>query len=161
MKKGLVTTIVIAVVALGIFSWVKSTYNGMVEGEEKVKSAWSQVENVYQRRADLIPNLVATVKGYAEHERGTLESVISARARATQITVDPDKLTGDAIAQFQNRTDGQAHGHYQYFQPAVAAETACGPIPEHPQPRLIHLILHYGSHRAHDESQHHAGNQES
>ena len=81
MKKGLVTTIVIAVVALGIFSWVKSTYNGMVEGEEKVKSAWSQVENVYQRRADLIPNLVATVKGYAEHERGTLESVISARAR--------------------------------------------------------------------------------
>ena len=53
MKKGLVTTIVIAVVALGIFSWVKSTYNGMVEGEEKVKSAWSQVENVYQRRADL------------------------------------------------------------------------------------------------------------
>lgn len=75
MKKGLVTTIVIAVVALGIFSWVKSTYNGMVDGEEKVKSAWSQVENVYQRRADLIPNLVATVKGYAEHERGTLESV--------------------------------------------------------------------------------------
>ena len=102
MKKGLVTTIVIAVVALGIFSWVKSTYNGMVEGEEKVKSAWSQVENVYQRRADLIPNLVATVKGYAEHESGTLESVISARARATQITVDPDKLTGDAIAQFQS-----------------------------------------------------------
>ena len=102
MKKGLVTTIVIAVVALGIFSWVKSTYNGMVEGEEKVKSAWSQVENVYQRRADLIPNLVATVKGYAEHERGTLESVISARARATQITVDPDKPTGDAIAQFRS-----------------------------------------------------------
>ena len=102
MKKGLVTTIVIAVVALGIFSWVKSTYNGMVDGEEKVKSAWSQVENVYQRRADLIPNLVATVKGYAEHESGTLESVISARARATQITVDPDKLTGDAIAQFQS-----------------------------------------------------------
>ena len=102
MKKGLVTTIVIAVVALGIFSWVKSTYNGMVDGEEKVKSAWSQVENVYQRRADLIPNLVATVKGSAAHEGGTLETDNSERTRATQITVDPDKLTGDAIAQFQS-----------------------------------------------------------
>ena len=59
MKKGLVTTIVVAVVALGIFGWIKNNYNGMVEGEEGVRSAWSQVENVYQRRADLIPNLVA------------------------------------------------------------------------------------------------------
>lgn len=87
MKKGLVTTIVVAVVALGIFGWIKNNYNGMIEGEEGVRSAWSQVENVYQRRADLIPNLVATVKGYATHESGTLEAVVNARAKATQVTV--------------------------------------------------------------------------
>ena len=102
MKKGLVTTIVVAVVALGIFGWIKNNYNGMVEGEEGVRSAWSQVENVYQRRADLIPNLVATVKGYATHESGTLEAVVNARAKATQVTVDPNKLTEESIAKFQS-----------------------------------------------------------
>lgn len=93
MKKGFISIVVVAVVALGLFGWFKSNYNGMVEGEEGVKAAWSQVENVYQRRSDLIPNLVATVKGYAEHESGTLEAVVEARAKATQVTVDPDKLT--------------------------------------------------------------------
>lgn len=93
MKKGFFSIVVVAVVALGLFGWFKSNYNGMVEGEEGVKAAWSQVENVYQRRSDLIPNLVATVKGYAEHESGTLEAVVEARAKATQVTVDPDKLT--------------------------------------------------------------------
>ena len=102
MKKGFFSIVVVAVVALGLFGWFKSNYNGMVEGEEGVKAAWSQVENVYQRRSDLIPNLVATVKGYAEHERGTLEAVVEARAKATQITVDPDKLTEESIAKFQS-----------------------------------------------------------
>ena len=62
MKKGIITLIVVAVVAIGLFSWVKSAYNGMVKGDEGVQAAWSQVENVYQRRADLIPNLVATCR---------------------------------------------------------------------------------------------------
>lgn len=102
MKKGLIAIIVVAVVAIGLYGWVKSNYNGMIQGEEGVKAAWSQVENVYQRRADLIPNLVATVKGYAEHESSTLEAVVNARAKATQVTVNPDQLTDENIAKFQS-----------------------------------------------------------
>lgn len=102
MKKGLVAIIVVAVAAIGLYGWVKSNYNGMVQGEEGVKAAWSQVENVYQRRADLIPNLVATVKGYAEHESSALEAVVNARAKATQVTVNPDQLTEENIAKFQS-----------------------------------------------------------
>lgn len=98
MKKGLI--IVIAAVAV-VAIWAVSGYNGLVSNEENVKSAWSQVENVYQRRLDLIPNLVATVKGYAEHEQETLESVIAARSKATQVTVDPDMLTEESIAAYQ------------------------------------------------------------
>ena len=101
MKKGKLLWIVAIVVALGLFGWCKNTYNGMVSADEGVQSAWSQVENVYQRRADLIPNLVATVKGYAEHESGTLEGVVAARAKATQTTVDPSQLTAENIAKFQ------------------------------------------------------------
>ena len=101
MKKGLIVIIVIAVVALGIFMWVKGTYNGLVTKQEGVESAWSQVENVYQRRADLVPNLVATVKGYAAHEKETLEGVVSARAKATQMTVDPTKLDEASLKKFQ------------------------------------------------------------
>ena len=101
MKKGKLLWIVAIVVALGLFGWSKNTYNGMVSADEGVQSAWSQVENVYQRRADLIPNLVATVKGYAEHESGTLEAVVAARAKATQTTVDPSQLTAENIAKFQ------------------------------------------------------------
>lgn len=101
MKKGKLLWIVAMVVALGLFGWCKNTYNGMVSADEGVQSAWSQVENVYQRRADLIPNLVATVKGYAEHESGTLEAVVAARAKATQTTVDPSQLTAENIAKFQ------------------------------------------------------------
>ena len=101
MKKGKLLWIVAIVVALGLFGWCKNTYNGMVSADEGVQSAWSQVENVYQRRADLISNLVATVKGYAEHESGTLEAVVAARAKATQTTVDPSQLTAENIAKFQ------------------------------------------------------------
>jgi LemA protein len=73
----------------------------MVEKDEGVKKAWSQVENVYQRRADLIPNLVETVKGYAAHEQGTLESVVEARAKATSMTIDPSNLDEESLAKFQ------------------------------------------------------------
>ena len=99
-KKISVTAIVIAVIAV-IALWGISSYNSLVKADEGVKTAWSQVENVYQRRADLIPNLVATVKGYASHESETLEGVVAARAKATQVTVNADDLTEENIAQFQ------------------------------------------------------------
>ncbi|MCR5244635.1 MAG: LemA family protein [Bacteroidales bacterium] len=102
MKKGLITIAVIAIIALALFGWVKKSYNGLVAGEEKVESAWAQVENVYQRRADLIPNLVATVKGYAAHESETLQAVIDARAKATGITVDASNLSEEALAKYQS-----------------------------------------------------------
>ena len=102
MKKGLITIAVIAVIAVALYGWVKGTYNGLVKGEEGVEAAWAQVENVYQRRADLIPNLVATVKGYAAHESETLQAVIDARAKATGITVDASNLSEDALAKFQS-----------------------------------------------------------
>jgi LemA protein len=76
-------------------------YNSMVQLDEQVTSQWAQVENVYQRRSDLIPNLVASVKGAAEFEKTTLTDVIAARAKATSITVDPANLTPESIAQFQ------------------------------------------------------------
>lgn len=98
MKKGLIAIIVAAAVVLAVFAWVKNSYNSFVSGEEQVSAAWAQVENVYQRRADLIPNLVATVKGYASHEQETLESVIAARSRATSVTVDPSTLSEEQIA---------------------------------------------------------------
>ena len=101
MKKGIVILIIVAIVVIGLFSWVKGIYNGMVKADEGVQAAWSQVENVYQRRADLIPNLVATVKGYAAHESETLESVVAARAKATQMTVDAENLTPEALAKYQ------------------------------------------------------------
>ena len=101
MKKGIVTIVVLAVIALGLFSWGKNAYNSLVKGEEGVEAAWAQVENVYQRRADLIPNLVATVKGYAEHESSTLQAVIEARATATQTKIDPANLSAEEIAKFQ------------------------------------------------------------
>ena len=101
MKKGIVILVVIAVIAIALFSWVKGSYNGFVQQDEAVKTAWSQVENVYQRRADLIPNLVATVKGYAAHEKETLEGVVAARAKATQVTVDPENMTAEKLKEYQ------------------------------------------------------------
>ena len=106
MKKGLTVLLIVAAVVLGIFLWVKGAYNKMVTADEGVQAAWAQVENVYQRRADLIPNLVATVKGYAQHESETLENVVSARAKATQTLVDPSDLSEEAIARF-NEAQGE------------------------------------------------------
>lgn len=106
MKKGTITLIVVAAVLLGGFLWVKNVYNQIVVSDEYVQSMWAQVENVYQRRADLIPNLVSTVKGYAAHESETLESVVAARSKATQVTVDPSELTPEALAKY-NAAQGE------------------------------------------------------
>ena len=106
MKKGTITLIVVAAVLLGGFLWVKNVYNQLVVSDEYVQSMWAQVENVYQRRADLIPNLVSTVKGYAAHESETLESVVAARSKATQVTVDPSELTPEALAKY-NAAQGE------------------------------------------------------
>ena len=106
MKKGLITIISIAAIVLGGFLWIKGSYNKMVTMDEYVQNAWAQVENVYQRRADLIPNLVATVKGYAEHESSTLENVVAARARATQMRIDPENLSAEDLAKF-NEAQGE------------------------------------------------------
>ncbi len=78
----------------------------MVTGSEKVDAQWAQVENVYQRRADLIPNLVATVKGYASHEKETLEAVVNARAKATSTTIDAGNMNAAQLQQFQQAQDG-------------------------------------------------------
>ncbi len=107
MKKTLlIVLIVIAVLVFWGFSWGISTGNNMVTMDEGVASSWSQVENVYQRRSDLIPNLVNTVKGYADFEKSTLTAVIEARAKATQVTVDPTKLTASSMQQFQQAQGG-------------------------------------------------------
>ncbi|MGF7138968.1 LemA family protein [Roseimarinus sediminis] len=105
-KKSIIVLVVIGLVILFTYSSVKNSYNKMVSMEEGVTAQWSQVENVYQRRADLIPNLVNTVKGYASHERETLEGVINARSKATQVTIDPSKLDANALANFQQAQDG-------------------------------------------------------
>ena len=106
MKKSTIIWIVVAVVVIASFVWVKNVYNKLVSADENAQSMWSQVENVYQRRADLIPNLVATVKGYAAHESETLENVVAARAKATQVTVDPSNLTSESVAKF-NEAQGE------------------------------------------------------
>lgn len=97
MKKGYIILIVIAVVVLSIFLWFKSTYNGMVNMQESVSAQWSNVENQYQRRLDLIPNLVNTVKGYAAHEENTLTDVVNARAKATQMQLNIDQLNESTL----------------------------------------------------------------
>ena len=103
MKKGcLVILAIVVVVGIALFGWVKGTYNGLVTKQEGVKSAWGQVENVYQRRADLIPNLVNTVKGYATHERETLEAVMNARANATSVKIDPTNMDEASLKKFQD-----------------------------------------------------------
>ncbi|BBD44605.1 MAG: LemA family protein [Petrimonas sp.] len=96
--KYLTYILVLAVMGVALSS---CGYNTMVSKQEGVNSQWANVENAYQRRADLIPNLVATVKGYAEHEQETFTQVTEARAKATQMTVDPESLTEESIQQYQ------------------------------------------------------------
>lgn len=103
MKKTWI--IIIAVIAV-IAIYFISTYNSMVAQEEAVSTAWSNVENQYQRRSDLIPNLVNTVKGYAAHEKETFDAVVSARAKATQTTVSIDDLTPEKMQAYQ-RAQGE------------------------------------------------------
>ena len=104
MKKGTIWIIIIAIIVL-VVMWFVRINNRMVEAQEQAVQAWAQVENVYQRRADLIPNLVNTVKGAVDFEKSTLEAVIEARSRATSITVDPTNLTEESMAAFQDAQD--------------------------------------------------------
>lgn len=106
MKRSWIIIIVIILLVLIIIGSLRTTYNNMVMKGEGVSAQWSQVENVYQRRADLIPNLVNTVKGYAEYEQETLTQVIEARSKATSVNIDPTNITPEALQQFQSAQDG-------------------------------------------------------
>lgn len=106
MKKSWIILGVVGLLILFMVFSIMGSYNNMVTKDEAVTGAWSQVENVYQRRADLIPNLVNTVKGYASHERETLEGVVNARAKATSTTIDASKLNAESIKQFTAAQDG-------------------------------------------------------
>jgi len=105
MKKGCLITIIIvaflALVVLGVVLWGIKVNNGMVTMNEGVTSQWANVETVYQRRSDLIPNFVNTVKGAANFEQTTLTQVIEARSKATSVTIDPTKMTAENMQQFQ------------------------------------------------------------
>ena len=118
MKKSLTIIGGIIIICLIVFSSFKSCYNEMVAEQEKATTAWSNVQSAYQRRADLIPNLVETVKGYAKHEEGTLTEVINARSKATQVTVDPANLTPEKVAGVPEGTGRPVVGSRQ---------TACHP----------------------------------
>ncbi len=100
MKKWL-PLIIIVVIIIGVFRWGVGLNNTMVEKQETAKTQWANVESAYQRRSDLIPNLVSTVKGYADFEKETLEAVIQARANATKTTIDPSNITPEQMAAFQ------------------------------------------------------------
>ena len=106
MKKSTLFAIIVLALIAFIALWGVKSYNQFVTAEENVETAWSQVENQYQRRSDLIPNLVNTVKGYAAHEQTTLEQVIAARAQATAIKLDAAQMTADQIQAF-NDAQGQ------------------------------------------------------
>jgi LemA protein len=101
MKKAIIPIAIIAIIGLFIYTKSVATYNQFVQKEETINGQWAEVETQYQRRADLIPNLVSTVRGYADFERETLEGVINARARATSINVNADNLSPENIAEFQ------------------------------------------------------------
>ena len=103
MKKSTIIIIVVAVIAV---IWGISGYNGLVSMDEGVQTKWADVETQYQRRADLIPNLVNTVKGYAAHESETLQAVVEARANATSMNIDPSNMSAEQIANFQKAQDG-------------------------------------------------------
>lgn len=98
MSKGLLAVLILVA---GVLIYGVSAYNGLVEKQETVDKQWANVQNAYQRRADLIPNLVSTVKGYANHEEQTLIGVVEQRAKATQMTIDPANLTPEKLKQYQ------------------------------------------------------------
>lgn len=106
MKKSLIVLVVVAIVVIGFYSFFKGSYNTMVTMQEGVSAAWSNVENQYQRRSDLIPNLVNTVKGYAAHESQTLEAVTEARANATKVTLSVDNMDEQSLQKF-NKAQGE------------------------------------------------------
>lgn len=105
MKKALIPIIVIALVGIFVYTKAVGVYNMFVQNEETINGTWAEVETQYQRRADLIPNLVNTVKGYADFEQETLTGVIEARAKATSININADNLTPENLAQFQAAQD--------------------------------------------------------
>lgn len=106
MKKSLIVIIVLALVVLMFYGFFKGAYNTMVQNGEHVDASWAQVQNVYQRRADLIPNLVSTVKGYAAHEQEVLTGVVEARAKATSVNLNADNLTEANMKAFQQAQEG-------------------------------------------------------
>jgi LemA protein len=106
MKKSLIVIGVIVFLLVVFYSFFKGTYNTMVQNNEQVESQWAQVENVYQRRADLIPNLVNTVKGFAAQEQEVLVGVVEARAKATSVNLNAENLTEANMAAFQQAQEG-------------------------------------------------------
>jgi LemA protein len=106
MKKFIIPIVIVGIIAVWAFSSGKSFYNTAILLKEDATAQWGKVESAYQRRADLIPNLVEVVKGYAKHEKETLEAVIKARASATQTTVNAGDLTPEKMAQFQKAQQG-------------------------------------------------------
>ena len=103
-KKSIVWIVIIGIVAVALL-WGIGINNKLINGEENVSQAWAQVENVYKRRADLIPQLVATVQGAANYEKGTLTEVVEARAKATSVQVDANDLSEANVAKFQKAQD--------------------------------------------------------
>ncbi len=106
MKKGLIILLVILGVVLLIGAWFARVNNNLVPLDESVSAQWGNVESSYQRRADLIPNIVNTAKGYAQFEQETLTKVVEARSKATGITIDPSNITPEQLAQFQQAQSG-------------------------------------------------------
>ncbi len=98
--------IIVAIVVIGMYSWASGIYNKAMSFEQDVKESWGNVNTSYQRRNDLIPNLVNTVKGYAEHEKSTLTAVMEARSKATSITIDPKNITPEKLAAFNSAQSG-------------------------------------------------------
>lgn len=112
-KGCLIAVAVIVVFVLAVGGWMVGRYNSMVDlrsGQNGYEKVWADVEAQYQRRSDLIPNLVSTVKGYADFEQKTLTDVIEARAKATQITVDPTNLSAEQLAKYQSAQSGLVRG---------------------------------------------------
>lgn len=105
MKKALIPILIIAVIGIFMYTKAVGVYNMFVQNEETINGQWAEVQTQYQRRADLIPNLVNTVKGYADFEQETLTGVIEARAKATSINIDANDLSPEKIAQFQQAQD--------------------------------------------------------